>query len=62
MTGKLLLVLVVALFAPPTAGQLASETREPAPQAPPRSIPNLAAGDLAPSAVKGGGLHVDASS
>jgi hypothetical protein len=61
VTGKLLLVLVVALFAPPTAGQLASETREPAPQAPPRSIPNLAAGDLAPSAVKGGGLHEDAS-
>jgi hypothetical protein len=61
VTGKLLLVLVVALFAPPTAGQLASDAREPASSAPPRSIPNLAAGDLAPSAVPGGGLHEDAS-
>ena len=61
VTGKLLLVLIVALFAPPTAGQLASDAREPASSAPPRSIPNLAAGDLAPSAVPGGGLHEDAS-
>lgn len=61
VTGKLLLVLVLALFAPPTAGQLASDAREPASSAPPRSIPNLAAGDLAPSAVPGGGLHEDAS-
>ena len=65
MTCKTALVLVVALFAPPTAGQLASDALENEPasgtRTPPLSIPHLALDDLAPSAVPGGGLHEDAS-
>jgi hypothetical protein len=63
VTGKVLLALVVALLAPPTAGQLASDAREPASSAPtpPLSVPNLAPLDRAAPAVPGGGLHEDAS-
>ena len=63
VTGKVLLALVVALLAPPTTGQLASDAREPASSAPtpPLSVPNLAPLDRAAPAVPGGGLHEDAS-
>jgi hypothetical protein len=63
VTGKVLLALVVALLAPPTTGQLASDAREPASSAPtpPFSVPNLAPLGRAAPAVPGGGLHEDAS-